>query len=101
MTNKVTVTVETKPVDKPAGVTPGLLRVSVLDAAGNIVSFQDVEGNIAEFKGVVDGEYLITAARIDVNGAPIGETVSQKFVVSVAPVTYESPVGFTVQVEAE
>lgn len=100
---KVTVTVHTEArTVKSTGAAPGLLRVYVKDVEGNVIHEQDVQGNVAEFSGVVAGEYLITAVRLDANGMMLGDMASQRFSVEVDELMeIESPVGFSVQVEAE
>lgn len=98
---KVTVETEAKTV-KATGVEPGMLRVSVKDAEGNVLHEQDVEGKVAEFSGVANGEYLITAVRLASNGTMIGGMASQRITIAVDElVEYDEPVGFSVEVQEE
>lgn len=100
--HKVTITVNTKPVEVPTGVTPGLLRFNILDESNVAVHTQDVTGTVAEFSGVEDGSYIISVVRVDANGVIIGKTVTQRFTVEVIPVpTFEEPSSISISVVQE
>lgn len=95
--HKVKITVNTKPVEVPTGVTPGLLRFNILDESSVVVHSQDVTGTVAEFSGVEDGSYIISVVRVDASGVSLGNTVMQRFTVEVVPVpTYEEPSSISV-----
>lgn len=99
--SKVTVTVVTVKTDLPAGVIAGDLRVSISQTDGAIVDSQDVDGNEAVFTGIVDGDYIATAVRLDDIGENIGVPISVIFSVDDVQDTYGSPESLSVVVEAE
>lgn len=100
--SKVTVSVATEEVSTTGIEEPGPLRISILTTEGVISHTQDIFGNSAEFVGVVDGDYVITAARVDVNGLAIGNVVRQEFKVLVEPVvTFQQPSSLNVSVSAD
>jgi hypothetical protein len=89
----VILNVTTAPVALPAGVTAGLLALSVTDPSGNTVNdtngqaiaAQQVSGSTATFANVGAGDYLANASRLDTAGNPIGAVITQAFTVT-APV---------------
>lgn len=104
MTSKVTVvlttTATTFPIDTPSA---GVIRVELVDAAGNTAFSQDTG---YEFTGVQDGLYTMRASRLDINGMLIGSAFTQGFAVVTAPadpqtVTIDIPTGATITVTPE
>jgi len=88
----VILNITTTPIALPAGVTAGLLALSitdpsgqsVVDASGQPIVTQQVTGTSATFANVGDGSYLASAVRLDTNGTPIGAPVTQAFTVAAA-----------------
>lgn len=99
----VTLAVTTTPTALPTGITAGLLALSITDPAGAPVqdasqqplAAQQVDGTSASFANVAPGNYLARALRLDSNGNPIGNPVTQSFMVPV-PTTFDAPQSITV-----
>ena len=90
----VIVNITTTPTALPAGITAGLLALSITDttgkpvndANGQFIATQQVSGATATFANVAPGDYVASAVRLDTNGTPIGTPVTQAFTVA-APAT--------------
>jgi hypothetical protein len=90
--SKVTISIATVSLELPANIVAGALRVSIIDAAGTVTHTQDINGIVAEFVGVADGQYSAVAVRLDSNGLPLGSPVTEPFTVAPAVIaTYEAP----------
>jgi hypothetical protein len=98
----VTLTLTTLTTPLPAGVTAGLINVSLTDnATGTVFGTQavaDTNGITATFTAVPDGVYTASAQLVDSTGAALGAAVTVPVTVATAPTTFEAPTGMTVTV---
>jgi hypothetical protein len=91
----VIINITTTPTALPAGITAGLLALSITDttgkpvndANGQSITTQQVSGATATFTNVAPGDYVASAVRLDTNGTPIGTPVTQAFAVAAAVTT--------------
>lgn len=101
MTYKVELTVvaEGDPVTSPSGLGSGATRFSIIDASGETVQSQDIEGTSATFTGLADGTFTATAQLLDTAGAILGDAVTTSFVdavqVPTGPTDPTQPTGAT------
>lgn len=101
MTSKVTVvlsvTPTTFPIDTPQA---GVTRVELLDAATGSTLFSQDSGY--EFTGVNDGNLVMRASRLDINGNLIGAAYTQAFTAPTpTTVSIDIPTGATITVIPE
>jgi hypothetical protein len=83
----VNINITTTPTALPAGVIAGLLAISITDTAGHPVNdangqalaTQQVSGNSGTFNSVAAGDYIASVVRLDTNGTPLGNAVTQAF----------------------
>lgn len=89
----VNVTVPVVSTACAAGIEPGGIVFSILNADGSVLAAEvAVEGIFsASFSSVADGEYTMTAQAQDSLGALLGTAVSQSF--TVADAFYNAPSG--------
>lgn len=85
-----------------AGVIAGAFRFSLLAAqadpaapAAPAIAIQDEAAPAATFTGVLPGDYVITAVRVDSNGNPISALVSAAVTVPV-PAEFDAPATISV-----
>lgn len=101
MTSKVTVVLSTTKTDFPLD-TPsaGVTRVELLDAVTSTVLFSQDSGY--EFTGVADGNIIMRASRLDINGNLIGIAYTQDFTAPTpTTVSIDIPTGATITVTPE
>lgn len=99
--SKVTVKIVTTSVSLPSNVKAGKLRIS-LSQGTDVVDYKDVDGKEAVFEAVVDGEYTVTAQRLDDTGQALGGVVTYDFTVNdESDDMYDAPSAISVTVTAD
>jgi len=99
--SKVTVKIATTSVALPTGRTPGKLRISLLQG-GEVLDFEEVTGKEAVFERIDDGQYTVTAQRLDSSGAELGGVITANFTVDGnVEQMYDAPSAITVDVTAD
>lgn len=82
-----TIIVQTQPMAFPLGTTGGPWRIAVNSVDGTVSQSVDSGEPTAKFS-LQPGEYQVSAQRLDVNGSPLGPSVSASFTVE-APTTVQ------------
>jgi hypothetical protein len=97
----VTLAIATVTTPLPAGITAGLINVTLTAASGTVLGTQvvaDTNGITATFTAVPDGTYTASAQLVDSTGAALGAAVTAPVTVTTVATTFEAPSGITVTV---
>ena len=79
-TKTVHCVVDTAPMEFPEGTTGGSWLYQLLDMPTLLIQSQGVSPTTEfDFSGVGEGDYRVTAQRLDGGGAPLGPAVSTDF----------------------
>ena len=95
----VTVTLTLKTQSFPNGTNPGVMRFRLMQGA-TVLSTKNVSAPFtsATFSGVDDGDYTVTAQRLNSTLGALGDPLSASFTVAATPVLVDVPDTMSIEV---